>query len=170
MGVQAAACAALQAQLDAVFLSCLLLPETMSALCRWGMLIAVLARQHQDFKGFLLFYEQFLNQKGLMSWQLCRTSGPVYVNPENGGCNAATDGDLDAAYALLLAGELPTGSLPGSPCAQLHFCMQVQVHNMSCMSSASDQCFCVTRAGVAWGRIPPEGPAYLQRTVGVLHQ
>lgn len=68
------------------------------------MLIAVLARQHEDFKGFLLFYEQFLNQKGLMSWQLCRTSGPVYVNPENGGSNAATDGDLDAAYALLLAG------------------------------------------------------------------
>ena len=69
------------------------------------MLIAVLARQLDDFKGFLLFYEQFLNQKGLMSWQLCRTSGPVYVNPENGGCNAATDGDLDAAYALLLAGN-----------------------------------------------------------------
>lgn len=68
------------------------------------MLIAVLARQHGDFRGFLMFYEQFLNQKGLMSWQLCRTSGPVYVNPENGGCNAATDGDLDAAYALFLAG------------------------------------------------------------------
>ena len=74
-------------------------------LCRWGLLIAVLAEQHTDFKGFLLFYEQFLNQKGLMSWQLCRTSGPVYVNLENGGCNAATDGVLDAAYALLLAGR-----------------------------------------------------------------
>lgn len=76
---------------------------TVSEAIGWGMLIAVLARQHGDFRGFLMFYEQFLNQKGLMSWQLCRTSGPVYVNPENGGCNAATDGDLDAAYALFLA-------------------------------------------------------------------
>jgi endo-1,4-beta-D-glucanase Y len=71
---------------------------------RWGMLASVLADARHDFEGFLAFYEKHLNSSGLMSWQLVLRNKQVFVDPKGGGQSSATDGDLDAAYALLLAG------------------------------------------------------------------
>ena len=67
------------------------------------MLAAVLADRRQDLEGFLRFYERFPNWNGLMCWQIVADQGKLIVNPD-GGSGCATDGDLDAAYALLLAG------------------------------------------------------------------
>ena len=71
---------------------------------RWALLIAVLADEQTDFAGFLAFYERFPTSRGLMCWQILDQGGQLVVNPD-GGSGCATDGDMDAAYALLLAGD-----------------------------------------------------------------
>ena len=68
------------------------------------MLVSVLMGKENDFKSILAFYEHFINRdSGLMSWSISETG--FYQTIEVGDKNSATDGDLDAAYALLLAGE-----------------------------------------------------------------
>ena len=69
------------------------------------MLVSVLMGKEDDFKSILTFYEHFTNHNGLMSWRISEEG--FYQNIVVGGSDqdSATDGDLDAAYALLLAGE-----------------------------------------------------------------
>ena len=68
------------------------------------MLVSVLMGKEDDFKSILAFYEHFTNKNsGLMSWSISETG--FFQTIEIGDPNSATDGDLDAAYALLLAGE-----------------------------------------------------------------
>lgn len=41
----------------------------------YGLLISVLQRERGDFDGFLRFWRRFLTPKGLMYWQLLRSTG-----------------------------------------------------------------------------------------------
>lgn len=68
----------------------------------WGMLITVLMAGHDAdaktyFDGLFLYFDQHrsVNNNELMSWMV--------ENSENGGEASATDGDMDIAYALILA-------------------------------------------------------------------
>ena len=69
---------------------------------RWGMLLAVLEGCQDDFRGFHAYYRAYANVHGLMQWQQVRRWGRIFTPPGAESC--ATDADLDAAYALLLAG------------------------------------------------------------------
>ena len=71
--------------------------------CRWGLLLSVLDGHHEDFRGFLAYYSAHVNSHGLMQWQQVSRGGRIYTESASQSC--ATDADLDAAYALLLAGD-----------------------------------------------------------------
>ena len=73
--------------------------------CRYGMLASVLMGKEDDFKSILAFYEHFKNEKGLMSWRISEEEFYQKMAVGQYDKGSATDGDLDAAYALLLAGE-----------------------------------------------------------------
>lgn len=75
----------------------------------YGMLITALVAggdkdAKADFDALYRFYQAHpsVNTPGLMAWQQVLRGGRVIDNP-SGGNDSATDGDLDIAYALLLA-------------------------------------------------------------------
>lgn len=75
----------------------------------YGMLITVLmagydANAKADFDALYRFYKAHpsVNNSKLMAWQQVNSGGKIIDNPD-GGSDSATDGDLDIAYALLLA-------------------------------------------------------------------
>lgn len=74
------------------------------------MLISVLHRNKPDFDGLLQFFLQFRNGNGLMCWQIRSPHQPGEggVSPyvEEGGKTSATDGDIDIASSLYLAGKV----------------------------------------------------------------
>ncbi|KAL0142034.1 glycoside hydrolase family 8 protein [Mucor lusitanicus] len=72
----------------------------------YGMLIAVLKRNQQDFDGLYRYFLQWRNQKGLMQWQQKSTKSGSFVPGDQGGQNCATDGDVDVATALFIAGKV----------------------------------------------------------------
>ena len=69
------------------------------------MLASVLMGKEDDFKGILAFYEHFTNSSGLMSWSISEEGFYQKIMVGKYDTGSATDGDLDAAYALLLAGK-----------------------------------------------------------------
>ena len=72
------------------------------------MLISLFKGNRADFDALLAFYTAWKSPTtGLMDWRVRQGSsnGSFYVEPDQGDNNSATDGDLDAAYALLLAGR-----------------------------------------------------------------
>jgi endo-1,4-beta-D-glucanase Y len=73
---------------------------------RYGMLVSVLMGKEDDFKAFLSFYEHFRNSpnsRDLMSFQQAEDSDYGFMRSVGYNASSATDGDLDAAYALFLA-------------------------------------------------------------------
>ena len=75
------------------------------------MLISVLRKEKGDFDGLLAFYKEFINPTyGLMKWQVRSDNGKLWTSDDN----SATDGDMDAAYALFKAGVCLTS---GCHCA-----------------------------------------------------
>ncbi|DBA92104.1 TPA: hypothetical protein ACH3X1_015830 [Trebouxia sp. C0004] len=80
---------------------------TVSEASGYGLLASVLSDQRGDFDQFLLFYNHFENSQGLMCWQQVKRNGKILTNPDEdaNATSSAPDGDLDAAYALLLAGR-----------------------------------------------------------------
>jgi endo-1,4-beta-D-glucanase Y len=66
----------------------------------FGLLITVLENDRESFNKLYKFYTKYLNSNGLMSW---RVNQQFQVS--SGDSGSATDGDLDAAYALLIAGK-----------------------------------------------------------------
>lgn len=72
------------------------------------MLISLFKDNRSDFDALLAFYMTWKSPTtGLMDWRVRQGggNGAFYVDPNQGDNNSATDGDLDAAYALLLAGR-----------------------------------------------------------------
>ncbi|KAL3157183.1 hypothetical protein ABBQ38_001422 [Trebouxia sp. C0009 RCD-2024] len=80
---------------------------TVSEASGYGLLASVLADHKDDFDQFLSFYHHYENSQGLMCWQQVLREGKIFTNsdPDANATSSAPDGDLDAAYALLLAGR-----------------------------------------------------------------
>ncbi len=70
--------------------------DTVSEGMGYGMLLSLFANDQQTFSGLFNYTKQYLDQKGLMNWQV--SSNGVVI-----GQGSATDADEDIAYALLRA-------------------------------------------------------------------
>jgi endo-1,4-beta-D-glucanase Y len=63
----------------------------------YGMLLSVFANDQSTFDNLWKYSQQFLDPHGLMNWYISADGNSVL------GMNAATDGDEDMAFALLMA-------------------------------------------------------------------
>ncbi|WP_428230744.1 glycosyl hydrolase family 8 [Flavobacterium sp.] len=70
--------------------------ETVSEGIGYGMLLAVYSADKTLFDGLWLYYKDNVNSNGVMNWKINGCSG---IN----GLNGATDAELDAAFALIVA-------------------------------------------------------------------
>ncbi|MEN2398499.1 glycosyl hydrolase family 8 [Flavobacterium sp. MC2016-06] len=70
--------------------------ETVSEGIGYGMLLSVYAADKTLFDGLWLYYKDNVNSNGVMNWKINGCSG---IN----GVNGATDAELDAAFALIVA-------------------------------------------------------------------
>ena len=84
---------------------------TVSEAHGYGMLIAVSMSDYDNeakeiFDGMYRYYQSHLSEIGpnLMAWQQ-NDNGKAIVNSSSGG-DSATDGDMDIAYALLMADSI----------------------------------------------------------------
>lgn len=75
--------------------------QTVSEGIAYGMLLSVIHDERPVFDGLWAYYEDNLDPQGLMHWQ---RGGCAGSKPTENSDNAATDADLDAAMALLMAG------------------------------------------------------------------
>ena len=72
----------------------------------YGMLLAAYAGDQNLFNGLWTYYKANADGNGLMNWRIAGCSGAT-------GSNGATDADLDAAYALLVAyNQWPNATSP----------------------------------------------------------
>jgi endoglucanase len=80
-------------------------PFTLQAI-GYGMIAAALTDHKYDFDQFLKFYKNFGNAKsGMMAWQIISEGGSLKPNPNPSAHadDSGTDGDMDAAAALVVA-------------------------------------------------------------------
>ncbi|TGV02767.1 T9SS type A sorting domain-containing protein [Flavivirga rizhaonensis] len=70
--------------------------ETVSEGVAYGMLLSVYANDKELFDGLWLYYQDFSNTNGVMNWKINGCSNVI-------GQNGATDAELDAAIALIVA-------------------------------------------------------------------
>jgi endo-1,4-beta-D-glucanase Y len=83
--------------------------DTVSEGMGYGMLLAVFMNDKPTFDGLWAFVQSHLDGNGLMNW--CQMpNGATSCS----GANAATDGDEDIAYALLMANKQWAGGSYGS--------------------------------------------------------
>ncbi len=73
--------------------------ETVSEGIAYGMLLSVYAADKALFDGLWAYYKQFRNGNGVMDWKISGCDGGVVSS------GAATDAELDAAMALIIASE-----------------------------------------------------------------
>lgn len=71
--------------------------ETVSEGIGYGMLIEAYAGSQANFDGLWSYYKARRNTRGFMNWRIAGCTTDVQ------GANGATDGDLDVAFALLVA-------------------------------------------------------------------
>ncbi|ORY06305.1 Six-hairpin glycosidase [Basidiobolus meristosporus CBS 931.73] len=102
-------------------------PVTCSEAHGYGMLIAVLKDNRQDFDCLVNYFESFKNRKGLMAWQQVMDlhTGRLTNSPD-GGENCATDGDLDIAAALFIAAK--TWNEPSYRDKAISLCQAIYKH------------------------------------------
>ena len=77
--------------------------HTVSEGIGYGMLASAMMRDVETFEALHRYYKTHLDDNGLMHWKIDAKGGIA-------GENAATDADLDVAYALLLAHKLIGGN------------------------------------------------------------
>ena len=70
--------------------------ETVSEGIAYGMLLSAYMADKILFDGFWLYYKDHVNGNGVMNWKINGCSGTA-------GANGATDAELDAAFALIVA-------------------------------------------------------------------
>jgi endo-1,4-beta-D-glucanase Y len=70
--------------------------QTVSEGIAYGMLLSVYSSDKTLFDGFWLYYKDNVNSNGVMNWRINGCSGVD-------GHNGATDAELDAAFALIVA-------------------------------------------------------------------
>jgi endo-1,4-beta-D-glucanase Y len=80
--------------------------STVSEGIGYGMLLSAYAADKALFDGLWTYYKTNSNNNGLMNWKISGCTGPS-------GTNGATDADLDAAMALIVASkQWPTATNP----------------------------------------------------------
>ncbi len=75
--------------------------NTVSEGIAYGMLLSAYAGDKETFDGLWKYYNANVNGKGVMNWEIAGCSH----QPTSRGRNAATDAELDAAMALLVASK-----------------------------------------------------------------
>ena len=70
--------------------------QTVSEGVAYGMLLAAFSADKTLFDGLWLYYKDNVNSNGVMNWKINGCSGTA-------GANGATDAELDAAFALIVA-------------------------------------------------------------------
>lgn len=70
--------------------------QTVSEGIAYGMLLSAYMGDKVHFDGFWLYYKDNVNSNGVMNWKINGCSGTL-------GQNGATDAELDAAFALIVA-------------------------------------------------------------------
>ncbi|MBX9852524.1 MAG: hypothetical protein K2X86_12315, partial [Cytophagaceae bacterium] len=86
--------------------------ETVSEGIAYGMLLAAYAADKTLFDGLWAYYRARLNGNGLMNWRIGNPSATTCGNTVN-GANGATDSEVDAAMALIIAEcQWPTATIP----------------------------------------------------------
>lgn len=81
--------------------------ETVSEGIAYGMLLSAYSGDKSLFDGLWLYYKDNVNGNGVMNWKINGCSGTI-------GFNGATDAELDAAFALIVADYQwgSTGTIP----------------------------------------------------------
>jgi endo-1,4-beta-D-glucanase Y len=78
--------------------------ETVSEGIGYGMLLAAYAADKTLFDGLWAYYKAHANANGLMNWHIGNGGASACTSPGTVlGTNGASDGDLDAAMALIVA-------------------------------------------------------------------
>ncbi|WP_158850070.1 glycosyl hydrolase family 8 [Algibacter sp. L1A34] len=70
--------------------------ETVSEGIGYGMLLSAYANDRELFDGLWLYYKDFSNSNGVMNWKINECTSVIESN-------GASDAELDAAYALIVA-------------------------------------------------------------------
>lgn len=108
--------------------------STVSEGIAYGMLLSVYADDKDLFDGLWAYYKANMNGNGVMNWKISGCSG-------TSGSNGATDAELDAAMALIIAYEQWGASSYSSDAKTL-------IHNIKAHEMAADG---QTLNGDAWG-------------------
>lgn len=122
--------------------------ETVSEGVAYGMLLSVYANDKELFDGLWLYYQDHVNANGVMNWKINGCSNVI-------GFNGATDAELDAAYALIVADKRwsSTGSINYEANA-LSLISLIKLHEVENGTN-------VLKPGDAWGGSNTTNPSYL---------
>jgi len=122
--------------------------ETVSEGIAYGMLLSVYANDRELFDGLWLYYQDFSNANGVMNWKIDGCSGVL-------GNNGATDAELDATYALIVAHKRWTSTetidYQSDALAMINIIKTHEVENGTY----------VLKPGDAWGGSNTVNPSYL---------
>lgn len=132
--------------------------QTVSEGIAYGMLLSVYANDRELFDGLWLYYQDFTNANGVMNWKINGCSNVI-------GNNGATDAELDAAYALIVAdkrwGNTGTINYQNDALSLINIIKIYEVENGTN----------VLKPGDAWGGSATTNPSYLSpgyfRTFGI---
>ncbi|WP_055448410.1 glycosyl hydrolase family 8 [Lacinutrix mariniflava] len=122
--------------------------QTVSEGIAYGMLLSAYANDKELFDGLWLFYQDFLNANGVMNWKIEGCTTVI-------GNNGATDAELDAAYALIVADKKwqSTGTINYENDA-LSLINIIKAHEI-------ENGTFVLKPGDAWGGSNATNPSYL---------
>jgi len=96
--------------------------QTVSEGIAYGMLLAAYAGDKALFDGLWQYYNSFKNGNGVMNWKINGCNDPV-------GYNGATDAELDAAMALIVAADQwPTGNYKNQAQNLISIIRQKEIH------------------------------------------
>lgn len=121
--------------------------QTVSEGIAYGMLLSVYANDKELFDGLWLYYQDFANANGVMNWKI---NGCNSVLEYNG----ATDAELDAAYALIVADKRwgSAGTINYGSDAQSLISI-IKSHEVESSTN-------VLKPGDAWGGTSVTNPSY----------
>lgn len=118
--------------------------HTVSEGIGYGMLITAMMKDKATFDAFYAYYNSHLDPNGLMHWK-------IDANGKRAGDNAATDADVDVAYALLLAHKL---------IGDEHYLAEAKKIIALIKKHMVEPATYVLKAGDAWGGSMTTNPSY----------
>ncbi|MBU0501673.1 MAG: hypothetical protein KJ811_00305 [Candidatus Margulisbacteria bacterium] len=124
--------------------------DTVSEGIGWGMLITVLVDDNDSqkyFDGFWRYYKHYLNDYGLMSWQIDKKGKVI-------GLDSATEADENVAMALLYADQRWQSS------GEINYLKEAKDLIAKILSFEVEASTYVVKGGGAWGGSSNTNPAY----------